>query len=165
MTLFPTAITARPNFGPRRIRGAKESHHEAPSRSAAVRSRGSVVPSPKNPSELFIASLLCELGLKFYYEPLNFPLTLTGKGKLAIRPDFYVRKYDVYLEVTQGNEINLKFKLSKIRNAHQLYPGLTIILIGPAELAQLSRHPITLLNLINSAIKKREATGRKTFIA
>ena len=164
MTLFPSAVKARENWGPQRIRGGKTSHKRI-SHSAVIQDRAAYAPGPKNPSEQFIADLLRDLRLKFDYECREFHLTLTGKGKLIIKPDFYIRAYDVFLEVTQGNEFNLEFKRAKIRNAHQLYPGVTIVLIGPQELARLNDGHVTLLELIEAAKQQREAHDRSTNVA
>lgn len=164
MTTFLSAVKARGHSGPPRIRGGKTSH-KRPTRSTVVQDRAAYAPGPKNPSEHLIADLLRDLGLEFDYECREFKLTLTGKGKTAITPDFYIRAHDVFLEVTQGNELNMDFKLAKIRNAHQLYPGVTIILIGPEELARLDDGHVTLLELIEAAKKQWEAHDRITNVA
>lgn len=112
-----------------------------------------------------MADLLRIAGLKYDYEPKEFSLELTGKGKTAIKPDFYVRKYHVFLEVTQGNDLNMGFKRSKIRNAHALYPEATIILVGPDELSLLDSGQIMVIDLIEQGIKDREAPDAHTDVA
>lgn len=164
MTSIPSAVKARENFGPPRIRGGKDLRNRT-THSSVVHERAAHIPGPKNPSEQFIADLLRDLRLKFDYECREFSLTLTGKGKSKITPDFYVRAHAVFLEVTQGNEFNLDFKRAKIRNAHQLNPGVTIILIGPEELARLDDGHVTLLELIEAAKQEREAHDRSANVA
>lgn len=164
MTTFPSAVKAREHSGPPRIRGGKNSH-KRPTRSTVVQDRAAYAPGPKNPSEQFIADLLRDLGLEFDYECREFKLTLTGKGKTAITPDFYVWKAAVFLEVCQGNDINLDFKRSKISNAHKLYPGVTILLVGPDELRRLEDGDISLPDLIEAAKLEREAHDRITNVA
>jgi len=164
MTSFPTAVKARENFGPRRIRGGKDLRNRT-TQSTAVHERAAYAPGPKTPSEHFIADLLRSLGLKFDYECREFTLTLTGKGKSAIKPDFYVRKFAVFIEVTQGNDINMDFKRDKISNAHKLYPWVTIVLVGPDELRRLNNDDTTLPDLIEIAKQEREAHERSANVA
>ena len=164
MTTFPTAVKARDNIGPQRIRGGKTSHKRTP-RSTVMQGRAAYAPGPKNPSERFVADLLRDLGLEFDYECREFTLTLTGKGKTAIKPDFYVWEWSIFIEVCQGNDLNIDFKESKIRNAHKLYPGVTIVLVGPNELRRLEVGSITLPDLIETAKQDREAHDRSTIVA
>lgn len=146
------------------FRGGKASH-KRPSRSPVVRDRAAYTPYAKNPGERLVADLLRIEGLKYDYEPQEFSLELTGKGKSAIKPDFYVRKFHVFLEVTQGNDLNMGFKRSKIRNAHALYPEATIILVGPDELAELDSGQVMIIDLIEQGIEDREAPHGCTNVA
>gem|GEM_PF-4037292 len=50
MTSFPTAVKARENFGPRRIRGGKDLRNRT-TQSTAVHERAAYAPGPKTPSE------------------------------------------------------------------------------------------------------------------
>lgn len=155
MATFATASQSRAPEGPAKVRGGKSSH-KPPNRSTGA-ARRAAPPSMCTDSEQFVADTLRSSGLRAFYEPREFTLTLQGKGKSALRPDFYLPRHDVYLEISQGNVLNINHKRAKIANAHKNHPGIWIILIGPDELEELSSGNVTLDEIIREGLNVREA--------
>ena len=103
---------------------------------------------PQPGSESFIAELLDEVGIEHEYEPTLFALTLTGRGKQGLRPDFYLPEYDIYLEVTEGNDINETFKRTKLQNVQRVH-AVRVLLIGRDIIRNLRSGQIDIYDLVD----------------
>lgn len=90
------------------------------------------------PTEEGLARLLDAMGVEWEYEPKEFALEWDAEGrvKMAFRPDFYLPALDLYIEVTTQNKLNRKNR--KMRLMTELYPDVTVQLVGRKELAVLA---------------------------
>jgi hypothetical protein len=96
-----------------------------------------------NPSERVFANLLNLYGIKWVYEPIEFPLAWNGEGEptKAFRPDFYLPERNSFIELTVLEQRNVTRKNKKIRRFRVLYPEVELVVVyqrGFKEL--LARH-------------------------
>jgi hypothetical protein len=96
-----------------------------------------------NPSERVFANLLDLYGIKWVYEPIEFPLAWNGEGEptKAFRPDFYLPERNSFIELTVLLQRNVTRKNKKIRRFRVLYPEVELVVVyqrGFNEL--LARH-------------------------
>jgi cytidylate kinase len=81
-----------------------------------------------HPSEQVFANLLDFYGIAWEYEPRSFPLQWDKDGKVseAFTPDFYLREFDLYVELTTMKQANVTRKNRKIRLLRSIYPHVNI---------------------------------------
>ena len=96
-----------------------------------------------NPSERVFANLLDLYGIKWVYEPIEFPLAWNDEGDpiRAFRPDFYLPERNSFIELTVLEQRNVTKKNQKIRRFRVLYPEVELVVVyqrGFNEL--LARH-------------------------
>jgi hypothetical protein len=90
------------------------------------------------PTEEGQARQLDALGIRWEYEPDEFPLEYHPDGsiKSAFRPDFYLPDLDRYVEVTGQTKLTKKNR--KMRLMAELYPHVEVHLLSRRELAVLA---------------------------
>lgn len=90
------------------------------------------------PTEEGLARLFDGLGIRWVYEPDEFPLEYhpDGRIKSAFRPDFYLPDLDRYVEVTGQTKLTRKNR--KMRLMAELYPHVEVHLLSRRELAVLA---------------------------
>jgi hypothetical protein len=96
-----------------------------------------------NPSERVFANLLDLYGIKWVYEPIEFPLAwnVEGEPTKGFRPDFYLPERNSFIELTVLEQRNVTRKNKKIRRFRVLYPEVELVVVyqrGFKEL--LARH-------------------------
>jgi cytidylate kinase len=81
-----------------------------------------------HPSEEVFANLLDFYRIAWDYEPRSFPLQWDKDGKVteAFTPDFYLREFDLYVELTTMKQANVTKKNRKIRLLRAIYPHVNI---------------------------------------
>lgn len=90
------------------------------------------------PSEREVADALDALHLDWEYEPRLFVLREEdGVVQEGFRPDFYVIKHDLYIEVTKGKQPYVTRKNRKARMTRELYPGVYVEIIYRAHFDDL----------------------------
>lgn len=85
----------------------------------------------KNPEEIEFAQILDMYHIEWVYEPRTFPIEWDAEGniKLAFSPDFYLPKFDLYLELTIMNQKYVTLKNRKAKKLRELYPGTNIKIV------------------------------------
>src|SRR5690606_11620591 len=82
----------------------------------------------KNQSEEEFAKVLDMYNLEWDYEPRTFPLKWDSDGNItqAFSPDFYLPRFDTYIELTIMNQKYTSTKKKKMELLKKLYPGTNI---------------------------------------
>ncbi len=85
----------------------------------------------KNQSEAEFARLLDMYHIDWVYEPKTFPVEWDASGNVtsAFSPDFYLPKFDTYIELTTMNQRYVTEKNKKIKKLRELYPGINIKIV------------------------------------
>lgn len=78
-------------------------------------------------TERAFAELLTALGLEWQYEPREFSFPEGG-----FRPDFYIPKLDLYVELTMQKIVTKKNRKMRLMTEH--YPEINIVLLGRKQL-------------------------------
>jgi hypothetical protein len=81
-----------------------------------------------HPSEEIFANLLDFYRIAWEYEPRSFPLQWDKDGKVteAFTPDFYLREFDLYVELTTMKQALVTRKNRKIKLLRAVYPHINI---------------------------------------
>jgi len=89
------------------------------------------IPDFKNESEKEFARLLNIYQVEWRYEPKFFPVEWDEDGRvtMAFSPDFYLPKFDLYLELTTMNQRYVSAKKKKLEKLKELYPGVNVKII------------------------------------
>jgi hypoxanthine phosphoribosyltransferase len=91
---------------------------------------GEAVQCPRfaHESERQFAGVLDFYGIAWEYEPTEFVLDWDDDGRpnQAFRPDFYLRDYDLYIELTTLNQRLVTKKNRKVRRLRELHPEVTV---------------------------------------
>jgi hypothetical protein len=146
----------------------------APEQTKAIRN-GRYVPAPQPPaselvvkliephgkahfvteSEQRVARYLQAAHLEYEYEQREFLVSRADGSHEAMRfrPDFYIPEYNTYLEVTSGESAQSRALARRRRKAAEVHAkyGVTIFIIGPDELRDLSLQGVSILELILQA--------------
>jgi hypoxanthine phosphoribosyltransferase len=79
-------------------------------------------------SERQFAKLLDFYGIAWEYEPVEFTLEWDSSGApaAALRPDFYLPTYDLYIEITTLSQRLVTKKNGKVRRLRELRPDVKI---------------------------------------
>lgn len=82
----------------------------------------------KNQSEIEFAKLLDMYHIDWVYEPKTFPVEWDAAGNVtsAFSPDFYLPKFNTYIELTTMNQKYVTAKNKKVKKLRELYPGTNI---------------------------------------
>ncbi|WP_230977088.1 cytidylate kinase family protein [Proteiniclasticum sediminis] len=85
----------------------------------------------KNPSEEEFAKILDLYNLEWEYEPRTFPIRWDAEGNItqAFSPDFYLPRFDTYLELTVMTQKYTATKKKKAELLRKLYPGTNIRIV------------------------------------
>jgi len=85
----------------------------------------------KNQSEIEFAKLLDMYHIDWVYEPKTFPVEWDAAGNVtsAFSPDFYLPKFETYIELTTMNQKYVTAKNKKIKKLRELYPGTNIKIV------------------------------------
>lgn len=85
----------------------------------------------KHPSEEEFARILDMHGLDWEYEPRTFPIQWDAEGNVtqAFSPDFYLPKFDTYIELTTMDQRYVAQKKKKVQMLRKLYPGTNINIV------------------------------------
>lgn len=89
------------------------------------------MPRFKHPAEVEFAKILDMYNIEWEYEPRTFPIEWDAEGniKMAISPDFYLTKFDTYLEITTMDQRYVTTKNKKVRKLKELYPGINVRIV------------------------------------
>lgn len=95
----------------------------------------------KNESEEEFARILDMYGLEWEYEPHTFPIEWDSEGNItgAFSPDFYLPRFDTYIELTTMNQKYVSGKKKKMRKLKELYPGINIKMVFKSDFHSLLR--------------------------
>ena len=79
-------------------------------------------------SERQFARLLDFYRVEWEYEPTAFPIEWDAAGHAVqhFRPDFYLPRFDLYIEITTLNQRLVTKKNRKVRRLRELYPDVRI---------------------------------------
>lgn len=85
----------------------------------------------KHPAEEEFASILDMYGIDWEYEPRTFPVQWDAEGNvtMAFSPDFYLTKFDTYIEITTMEQKYVTTKNKKVKRLRELYPGININIV------------------------------------
>ena len=88
----------------------------------------SLRPVLKNQSEEEFAKILDMYQIDWKYEPKTFPIQWDAEGNVtaAFSPDFYLTKFDTYIELTTMDQRYVTQKNKKVKKVRELYPGTKI---------------------------------------
>ena len=97
------------------------------------------VPVFKNESEAEFARILDMYKIEWLYEPKTFPIEWDAEGNvtMAFSPDFYLPKFNLYLELTTMDQKYVTKKNKKMRKVQELYPGTNIRIVYKKDFAEL----------------------------
>ena len=107
------------------------------------------IPAPRdrfaNPSEEVFARLLTLYEVPWVYEPLEFPLAWDDAGAptRGFRPDFYLPREGVFVELTVLEQRLVTRKNRKIREFRTLYPEIPLQVVYRRDFLDLAaRHGV-----------------------
>lgn len=85
----------------------------------------------KHPSEEEFAKILDMHSIEWEYEPRTFPTKWDTEGNVtqAFAPDFYLPRFDTYIELTTMNQKYVSEKKKKVALLRKLYPGININIV------------------------------------
>ena len=94
----------------------------------------------KNETEAEFAKILDMYGIEWMYEPKTFPIEWDAEGniKMAFSPDFYLPKFDLYLELTTMDQKYVTKKNKKARMVMDLYPGTNVRIVYKKDFQELA---------------------------
>ncbi|MAJ89013.1 MAG: hypothetical protein CL416_05380 [Acidimicrobiaceae bacterium] len=90
-------------------------------------------------SERQFAQLLDAYGIRWDYEPTTFVLEVDAEGNTveALTPDFYLRDFDTYVELTTMRQPLVTKKNRKVRKLLETHPDVTIKLLYRKDIERL----------------------------
>lgn len=93
----------------------------------------------KNQTEEDFARILNAYNIEWLYEPKTFPIEWDAEGnvRMAFSPDFYLPKFDLYLELTTMDQKYVTKKNKKLRMVKELYPGTNIRIVYKKDYYEL----------------------------
>ncbi len=96
-----------------------------------------------HPSEEVFADLLTLYGVRWVYEPYEFPLAWDGDGRptRGFRPDFYLPEHGAFVELTVADQRLVTRKNRKVREFRELYPEVPLTVVYQRDFrALVARH-------------------------
>ena len=93
----------------------------------------------KNETEEEFAKILSLYNIEWLYEPKTFPVEWDAEGNvtMAISPDFYLPKFNLYLELTTMDQRYVTKKNKKMRLVKEFYPGTNIRIVYKKDFNEL----------------------------
>ncbi len=93
----------------------------------------------KNETEEEFARILDLYNIEWLYEPKTFPVEWDAEGNvtMAISPDFYLPRFNLYLELTTMDQRYVTKKNKKMRLVRELYPGTNIRIVYKKDFNEL----------------------------
>jgi cytidylate kinase len=93
----------------------------------------------KNETEEEFARILDLYNIEWLYEPKTFPVEWDAEGNvtMAISPDFYLPRFNLYLELTTMDQKYVTKKNKKMRLVRELYPGTNIRIVYKKDFNEL----------------------------
>lgn len=93
----------------------------------------------KNDTEEEFARILSLYNIEWLYEPKTFPVEWDAEGNvtMAISPDFYLPRFNLYLELTTMDQRYVTRKNKKMRLVKELYPGTNIRIVYKKDFNEL----------------------------
>lgn len=93
----------------------------------------------KNQNEVEFARILDKYQIQWRYEPTTFPIEwdLEGNVTLAFSPDFYLPKFNTYIELTSMNQRYVTIKNKKAKRVRELYPGTNVKIVFKKDFQSL----------------------------
>lgn len=88
-------------------------------------------PVLKNQSEEEFAKILDMYQIDWKYEPKTFPIEWDAEGNItmAFSPDFYLTKFNTFIELTTMDQKYVTLKNKKVKKLRELYPGTNIKIV------------------------------------
>lgn len=85
----------------------------------------------KHPSEAEFAEILDMHNIQWEYEPRTFPIGWDTEGNItrAFSPDFYLPRFNTYIELTTMDQKYVSEKKKKVQLLKKLYPGTNINIV------------------------------------
>ncbi|NLJ94878.1 MAG: cytidylate kinase-like family protein [Clostridiaceae bacterium] len=116
-----------------------QKHLDKQGNSAAEMTQNSDLPEFKNESELEFVHLLNLYDIEWRYEPKSFPVEWDEQNQvtMAFSPDFYLPKFDLYLELTTMNQKYVSAKKKKLEKLKELYPDVNVKIIYKRDFLSL----------------------------
>jgi hypoxanthine phosphoribosyltransferase len=102
-----------------------------------------------HPSERLFAALLDGAGLRWSYEPVEFPLRWEADGSPSggFRPDFWLPDLRCFVELTTADQRLVTRKNAKIRRMRELYPEVEVVVVYQRDFrALLAHHGLALVD-------------------
>lgn len=95
----------------------------------------------KHPSEEEFAKILDMHGIEWQYEPRTFPIRWDAEGNItqAFSPDFYLPRFDTYIELTTMDQRYVSAKKKKMQLLKKLYPGTNVNIVFKNDFTSLVR--------------------------
>lgn len=93
----------------------------------------------KHPSEEEFARILDMHGIEWEYEPRTFPIKWDAEGHViqAFSPDFYLPRFNNYIELTTMDQRYTAAKKKKVELLKKLYPGTNISIVYKSDFYSL----------------------------
>ncbi len=90
-------------------------------------------------SERQFAELLDFYGVEWRYEPRMFVLARNEIGEVteAFTPDFYLPRFDRYVEITTARQRHMTRKNGKVRRLRERYPGIDVVVLCQRDYRRL----------------------------
>ena len=94
----------------------------------------------KNPNEEEFARILDMYNIEWMYEPKTFPVEWDAEGNVtsALSPDFFLPKFNLYLELTTMDQKYVTRKNKKVRLVRELYPGTNVRIVYKKDFTDLA---------------------------
>ncbi len=82
-------------------------------------------------SERQFAELLDFYGVEWRYEPDTFVISRSDSGEVteAFTPDFYLPRFDRYVEITTTRQKYISRKNSKVRRLRECHPEIDVVVL------------------------------------
>jgi len=95
----------------------------------------------KNQSEEEFAKILDMHHIDWEYEPRTFPIKWDTEGNVtqAFSPDFYLPRFNTYIELTTMNQRYVAEKKKKVQLLKKLYPGTNINIVFKNDFHTLAK--------------------------
>lgn len=90
-------------------------------------------------TERFFAELLDYFGIPWEYEPVEFVLSwgTDGTPTCGFRPDFYLPRHDLFVELTTLRQDLVTEKNRKMRRLEELYPSVRLKMLYRRDVEEL----------------------------
>lgn len=113
----------------------------------------------KNETEADFARILDMYQIEWMYEPKTFPIEWDAEGnvKMAFSPDFYLPKFDTYLELTTMDQKYITTKNKKARMVRELYPGTNVRIVNKRDFYEL----VERLRMFNPGATTQDETANR----